>query len=428
MVIGNDREEILADIDRLKIGYQIKLYSAGKEDWQPYFHELSLDSHKNNQLFLDHNQLFFDHKPSIVLSGLALGKENQIKEINLVGDNCCFSGKLGCPSPALRERQPDIKNSGKARWKCIINFADNEAKEKFDLVITLDNNQKITYKKIDFYLVKLSENIQEINRKINHKLIGKIDSICLSRRLMATSILQDKNYLFVIGNARSGTTALVTLLNSSPEICLGIERYPSNDDISASSFEKDSFFNTEDKNYLVRPHFYEEIKDKFKKSRYIGDKRPGFVKSWKNTWLNLPQAKIIYIFRNIYDVACSYNIRASNAALEIDKSWPTDRDFSKAVRDWNKGLQEIKKLANFYEVYFIKYEDFFIEQSQMRHLFDYLKVTTKDQNVTTVMSRIHKTALSLQNKQRTLSDSEIKYIDSHADFEAYNDVLAFYEN
>ena len=149
MVIGNDKEEILADIDRLKIGYQIKLYSAGKEDWQPYFHELSLDSHKNNQLFLDHNQLFFDYKPSIVLSGLALGKENQIKEINLVGKNCCFSGKLGCPSPALRERQPDIKNSGNARWKCIINFADNQAKENFDLVITLDNNQKITYKKID---------------------------------------------------------------------------------------------------------------------------------------------------------------------------------------------------------------------------------------------------------------------------------------
>ena len=169
------------------------------------------------------------------------------------------------------------------------------------------------------------------------------------------------------------------------------------------------------------------IKDKFDRAIYVGDKRPRFIRCWQNTWLNLPKAKIIYIFRNIYDVACSYNTRANNAALGIDKCWSSSRDFSQAVGDWNQGLQEVKKLADFYEVYFVKYEDFFIEQSKMEHLFNYLKVNLAEPELIKGMNRINQTALSLQNKPRTLSQEEKQYIDSQADFKSYNDVLAFYE-
>ncbi len=76
--MGNDQELILTDLDRLRLGYQIKLYSVAAAEWQPFFHVLSLDSHQHNQLFLDRNQLIANHRPSIVLSGLALTKEHPI--------------------------------------------------------------------------------------------------------------------------------------------------------------------------------------------------------------------------------------------------------------------------------------------------------------------------------------------------------------
>ncbi|MEM8721968.1 MAG: sulfotransferase [Cyanobacteria bacterium P01_G01_bin.39] len=424
--MGNEKEAILKDLDQLKLGYQIKLYSTASKEWQPYFHELSLDSHQHNQLFLDHNRLIYNHKPSILLSGLALNKEIQVREIDLVSDNSCFSGKVSCPSAVLGRRYPNVTNSSNARWTCTINFAISEPKQNFDLVITLENNHKFIYKKIEFYQVGLSNFGSEIEQPINHKLADKIKTISLSRQLMTTNIQQGKNYLFAIGNARSGTTALGKLLNYSSEICLGIERYSNDDDISASSFTKKSFFDSESKNYQVRPHFYEKIKDKFKNARYLGDKRPKFTQSWKNTWLNLPQAKIVYIFRNIYDVACSYNTRAANAILGKDDSWSSKRDFSQAVRDWNEGLQEFQNLADFYDVYCVKYEDFFVDQSKMKHLFNYLQVNTKEPSVIAGMDVINKKALSLQTKSRNLSDSELDYIDSHSDFEAYNKVLAFY--
>ncbi len=427
MVIGSDKPEILADIDRLRIGYKIKLYSAEIEDWQPYFHDLSLDSHQNNQLLIDRQQLLPERWHSLVFSGLALSKNNQIKEIKLVGSHGSFSGKIGYPSLVLGQRKPDIQNSSHARWKCVVNLVSDQEIQNFALIVTLDDNRQITYKKIEFHQVKLSRELEETEHKISTNLAQKIDSIHNSRQLMTSSMLQGKNYLFAIGNARSGTTALGALLNSSPEICLGIERYSLDDNVSASSFTKAAFFDAKSKNYLVRPHLYAEIKEKFDQAIYVGDKRPRFIRCWQNTWLNLPKAKIIYIFRNIYDVACSYNTRASNAALGIDKCWSSSRDFSQAVGDWNQGLQEVKKLIDFYEVYFVKYEDFFIEQSKMKHLFNYLKLNSAEPELIKGMNKIHQTALSLKNKPRTLSQEEKQYIDSQADFDSYNDILAFYE-
>lgn len=423
--MGNS-EEILRDIDRLALAFRIKLYSASRKDWQQYFHELTLDSHSNNRLFLNRNLLFSDYESSITLSGLALAKERKIKKIEVIGNNGCFSGKIGLPSPALGQKLPDIKSSANSRWRCKINLS-SEVKQNYDLIITLDDDLKITYKKIEFQSMKLEDNNSEIKQKINSKLEIKISSIAESRQLMSEHLSQNKHYLFVIGNARSGTTALGQLLNHSSEICLGIERYLPKDNISALSFNKKCFFDAESGNYLVRPQFYEKIKDKFEQAKYIGDKRPNFTQSWRNTWLNLPQAKIIYIFRNIYDVACSYNNRASNAALGIDTSWPSNRDFSKAVRDWNEGLRQINNLLQFYRVYLVKYEDFFVDLTKIEQLFNYLEVGTKEQNLQAGIARINKTALSLQTKDRNLSSSQIDYINHNANFQAYNDLLTFYE-
>ncbi|MFM2313163.1 MAG: hypothetical protein RLZZ04_2439 [Cyanobacteriota bacterium] len=433
MIIDSAQQEILNDLDRLSISYQIKIYSVKKEDWQPYFHQLSLDSHQHNQLFLAHNRLFSENKQvslnnqSLLLSGLALSKKKSIKAIHLVSNHDCFSATIGCPSHGLGKKLPNIKNSSHARWKCIVNLSSGQEKEHLELIITFDDEQKISFKTIEFALGKLSQQPKKINHKISNDLACKVESIYNSRLQMERNILQGKNYLFAIGNPRSGTTALGKLLNSSPEICLGIERYSLDENVSASSFTKESFFDAKSANYLVRPHLYEEIKPKFDQAKYIGDKRPRFVKFWRNTWLNLPKAKIVYIFRNIYDVACSYNTRANNAALGIDQSWSSARDFSKAVKDWNEGLQEVRNLAQFYTVYFVKYEDFFVEQLKMLHLFDYLQVNTAESGVQKGMNQVRQGALSLKDKPRILSDLEIKYIDEHADLESYNYLLGLYE-
>lgn len=327
--VNQEHQEILDDLDRLKIAYQIRLFSAESESWLPYFHEVSVDSHAHNQIFLarDRLRVFAGEHKSLLLSGLALSKDRTIKKITLVGEQQSFTAKINNPSPRLVAKFPDCQNSANARWKCAIELDPDLEQQNFELIITLDRDQTITYQTIELQQIKLSQQYQKFNRRINRELAEQIQSIHQSRQLMMQHISQGKNYLFAIGNARSGTTALGELLNFSDDICLGIERYSLKDNVSASSFTKTSFFDSQNKNYLVRPYFYQQIEAKFECARYIGDKRPRFVKSWRNTWLNLPNAKIVYIFRNIYDVACSYNLRANVAAEGQDRDWSSQRDF-----------------------------------------------------------------------------------------------------
>lgn len=426
--VDSKHQEILDDIDRLNIGYQIRLLPVERQNWQPYFHELSIDSHLNNKLFLAHDRLFAGRHKSLLLSGLALAKDDPIETIELVGDKVCLEAKINSASPRLVEKFPNSKYSDNARWKCAIELDPDSQQQNFELIITLNSGQKITYQKIELQQTKLSQRYEALNRRLNRDLAQRIESIHNSRQLMSERISQGKNYLFAIGNARSGTTALGRLLNYSSDICLGIERYSQNEDVSAVSFTKTSFFDCQSKNYLVRPHFYEDIKDKFARARYIGDKRPGFVQSWRNTWLNIPQAKIVYIFRNVYDVACSYNSRADDAANGSDRFWSSQRDFAQAVRDWNRGLIEIRNMMDFYEVYLIKYEDFFVNPDKMIHLFNYLGVDSAEEQVSQGIDKVYQDALTLQGKPRVLSDAELEYVNANADFKAYNDLLSLYES
>jgi hypothetical protein len=414
----SEQEIILNDINELDIVYQIKINLIEQENWQQYFHFFSLDSHQNNQLLLNFNQ-------KVILSGLALSKNSQIKEINLVGEKFLFKAQLNCQSRKFSQKFPDIEDSSTARWQCHVEFnlIPSEHPE-LTLIVILDNAQTITLGQILFIPTKLNDcSLNQINSRLAHK----INSIAKSRKLMVENIAKGRNYLFAIGNARSGTTALGELLNSSPEICLGIERYEKEYDLSAMSFQRKIFFDTNSKGYLVRPQLYESIKPKYNTAKYVGDKRPGFIQYWKNTFLNLPQAKVIYIFRNIYDVACSYNDRVNQASQGIKKSWKLTRDYSVAVSDWNNELNEIQNLVKFYEVYFIKYEDFFIDRSKMLSLFHYLQVNTEIQEVQEGIKKINQRALTLQQKERILTREEKNYIDSHADFPAYEQILKLYE-
>ena len=427
MVISQTQQEIIADLDRLQISYQIKLYFPTNEDWQPYFHRLSLDSHRHNTLFLDRHRLFNVHNSSLALSGLALSKKHQIRNLSLINDWRSLTATIGGSSPQLGKRLPNLQGSANARWRCEVPLNPNKEIQNFDLVITLDNGSRITFCKVEFRQIALARHHADLDRHINQKLAERIQSIQQSRQLMANNAAAGRFYLFAIGNARSGTTALGKLLNYSSAICLGLERYSQHENVSATSFSKAAFFDAQSKNYQVRPHFYENIKNKFDRARYVGDKRPGFVRSWRNTWLNLPAAKIVYIFRNVRDVACSYNSRADNAAQGSDPLWSTERDFVHAVRDWNKGLREIGNLMHFYEVYLVKYEDFFVDPAKMIHLFNYLGLEPSQPEIAEGIDKSYRAALALQGKSRVLSDEQLEYVNSNADFESYNNLLTLYE-
>lgn len=158
------------------------------------------------------------------------------------------------------------------------------------------------------------------------------------------------NHVAVMGTSRSGTTALVQLLNGSPHLAIGMERYkfrlakrPQADEVRAL-FEPERFldFQEEDTNIIPGPDqrfaaLYEDIERKLAAGsvRWIGDKMSPSRVYLQTLEAAFPDLHIIFIMRDVLNVAASYVRRALNPA---DKNWPSDRRHNVALKDWLQGL------------------------------------------------------------------------------------------
>ena len=184
-------------------------------------------------------------------------------------------------------------------------------------------------------------------------------------------------YLFVCGPPRSGTTALAQLLNHDDRILVGIERFkliPSR--ITRKHFMEDSFFKpkSEETNFLDYGRYYRAHHEKYKAGKliYMGDKVPRYAYNLAHIAKTFPRCKILYLYRNVFDVASSFDVRAANQ----NDSWPKENDYRQALKHWHRGLQGLIEFAERYpynEIFIVNYERFFSGQiAQLNMLYEYL--------------------------------------------------------
>lgn len=146
------------------------------------------------------------------------------------------------------------------------------------------------------------------------------------------------NCLFIAGCARSGTTALTRLLNSHPDIFVGTELFRTEFSSQSDLFNKDLFHGDRYQGKLA------EMKESTSTLRYIGDKFPAYYRNYDFLFSRFDKAKIIFIVRNIFDVAQSYKAR------KIHPTNPWKKGVRRAVKEWNESLEstliQLKKGRN----------------------------------------------------------------------------------
>lgn len=234
-----------------------------------------------------------------------------------------------------------------------------------------------------------------------------------------------KKYLFIGGCARSGTSALTKIIGSHKNIVLGMERFNNlldkeNYSLSKNHFIKerffdiqfgDTFYNDFNQFHSWEPNIYK----KFDLSVYIGVKYTDIHKIIDELNSTFGEVNIFYIYRNIFDVAESWNKRA-----EKGNNWPSTKNYKEAVETWNQSLETIKRgIETGHKIHCIHFEDLLFSKKSIDELFKKINLNI-DKNVLKTLKKLRNNAPGKRMIKGVLTDEEKIYIEENANFELYD--------
>lgn len=244
----------------------------------------------------------------------------------------------------------------------------------------------------------------------------------------------DKNYLFVAGLARSGTTALGVMLNISKSIEMYTELY---NPMRIEGYTANEFSAIAIQSKLGnRPNAEKERKtfqDKHLTSKYIGDKRPGFQFCLESTYDNLHDSAnltTIYLHRDVHSVARSYQMRKIKRLRSsgANKGWNDMWDIRYAVLSYNASCRQILHLnrvrPDVYEtISFVNYKDVLSNIEEAISVFEGVNIQLDAEELEQLESFIqHSSPFASREKKRDELGDEVELaIDQLLDKNAHDE-------
>lgn len=240
-----------------------------------------------------------------------------------------------------------------------------------------------------------------------------------------------RRFLFICGCARSGTSALVRLLDAHGDVSIGMERYITRfltgkgltpelfDEARFFSIEKgDTFYENLD---FVKP-LYESLRSKWQSSLVVGDKIPKLYTRYEQVFENFPDARVVFVSRNIIDVANSYKRRAEDAS---DQEWSANRGSGTAIDDWNEAnaltLAAMERFPG--KIYVLSYESLFIEGSGLEELFEFVGFTPGRDVHAHYKNQLRRSDKISANRSEVLSETEKLAICLRADTDSFRKLI-----
>lgn len=227
-----------------------------------------------------------------------------------------------------------------------------------------------------------------------------------------------KDILFVSGVGRSGTSALVNVLNTHPNLLIGQERFfwtIRKNLITPEHFEKDRFLDIRDEDTHNKSGLRgkpEDLADRYDRATYIGDKFPSLFRHFDRIFDIFPNARHLYIVRNPLSVLESYDVRHKNP----DDSW--NLTYQDGMDAWNESVRKVSRLSQALLSKFtiVQYEDLYGSTTAINRMFERLGLPpVADEKLQTF---IHKFA-SLNDKPVPRRDDLRLYVARNADWDSY---------
>ncbi|MDG1532161.1 MAG: sulfotransferase [Paracoccaceae bacterium] len=226
--------------------------------------------------------------------------------------------------------------------------------------------------------------------------------------------MSDKKFIFAGGNARSGTTALSQALNSHPDIFMLVEqnmKEMKNQTLNHDHFTKEAMSLSESDLPRQFARYGDVAADRWDQAKYVGDKVPNFASSFDSLDETFPDAKMVFIVRNPFVVAASYD--------RLQKAGQWQRDVAAAVRQWNKNVRlALKRKKEGKSLVVVPYEQLYLSRENIDKLYIALGLDPS----LAIEERLKRV---LENGQRILS-KELTFDESMPQFVAMNIAVAAY--
>jgi hypothetical protein len=234
-----------------------------------------------------------------------------------------------------------------------------------------------------------------------------------------------RNYLFVCGTPRSGTSYLHAILASHPLVALGLERYSLllfGHSLSPTDFEEERFLHVQSGDTWYEsldqfPWQRDLMRTHYPNARYVGDKVPKAYEHFEHLISRFQGVRIVCIFRNIFDVAASYEARR-----RAGTHWRPDWDARQAVIDWNRCLAETLAWSEKARILPVIYEELTSTESSVDRLACFLGIDASPLH-DTWRDLARSTPSAPGNGANQLEANEREFIRCHADYSAYERVL-----
>jgi len=246
------------------------------------------------------------------------------------------------------------------------------------------------------------------------------------RNILHFRKVRDKRYLFIGGCARSGTGVLTMVVGVHNRIVIGNERYnrlcrKNQYSLTTEHFSKDRFYEMKegDTFYMDFNKYHlgwePKIFEKYDRCKYIGVKYTPIHQILPELHSNFPGLKILYIYRDIFDVAESWNRRAVEG-----KFWPPKMNYKQAVITWNQSLRMMKQATEENDnIICVNYNDAFFTDKSFEPVFERLNVKI-DKNVVKRLKQARKNAIKIREAKGGLNEGERQFIAREADFETFD--------
>jgi hypothetical protein len=226
------------------------------------------------------------------------------------------------------------------------------------------------------------------------------------------------NLLFVSGVGRSGTSALVNVLNANEHLLIGQERFFwkfRKEQLTPDLFEKDRFLDVRAED----THEYAGLKvkvgslpERYDKATYIGDKFPSLFRHFDTIFPAFPDARHLYIVRNPLSVIESYDARNKNPNDSWKLTWQD------GMEAWNESVGKVAALpeVQLQKFVLVQYEELFKSTAAINAMFAELGVEpVADAKLAPFVSKFK----SLNTQVTERRDDLRMFVARNADWQSY---------